>query len=53
MKENGVAINDLNAIIAPHVGTVQKPNDVHFTDEGSAILAKQVARTVEVELAKD
>lgn len=52
MQENGVAINDLNAIIAPQIGSVQKPNDVHFTDDGSAILAKQVAKAIEAELAK-
>lgn len=50
MKENGVAIDDLNAFIAPHVAKVQKPNDVHFTDEGSAMLAKQVAAAIEAAL---
>lgn len=50
MAENGVGINDLNAAIAPHVAKLQRPNDVHFTDEGSALLAKQVAKAIEVEL---
>jgi N-acetylgalactosamine-6-sulfatase len=50
MAENGVAINDLNAVIALHVATLQRPNDVHFTDEGSALLAKNVAKAIEAEL---
>jgi arylsulfatase A-like enzyme/lysophospholipase L1-like esterase len=50
MTENGVAINDLNAAIAPQVATMQRPNDVHFTEEGSALLAKQVAKAIEAEL---
>ena len=50
MTENGVAINDLNAAIAPHVATMQRPNDVHFTDEGSALLAKQVAEVIQAQL---
>lgn len=51
MTESGVAVNDLNAAIAPHVKTLQRTNDVHFTDEGSAFLAKQVAAAIETELA--
>jgi acyl-CoA thioesterase-1 len=46
MEEGGVAINDLNAVITPHLATTQKPNDVHYTDEGSAILAKAVEGAV-------
>ncbi len=52
MVENGVAIDDLNAVIAPHVGRLQNPNDVHFNAEGSAILAKQVAASVSEQLAR-
>ncbi len=50
MTENGVAIDDLNAAIAPHVEKMQRANDVHFTDEGSALLAKQVASAIETQL---
>lgn len=46
MKENGVAINDLNAAIAPHVKEHQKPMDVHFLDSGSGLLAKRVSEAV-------
>lgn len=47
MKEAGVAVNDLNGFIAPQVAALQKPNDVHFTEEGSARLARQVAAALE------
>lgn len=50
MAENGVAINDLNAAIAPHVAKFGRPNDVHFNDEGSALLAAQVVRSVAASL---
>jgi acyl-CoA thioesterase-1 len=47
MKEAGVAVNDLNGFITPQVATLQRPNDVHFTEEGSARLAGQVAAVLE------
>jgi acyl-CoA thioesterase-1 len=50
MTEQGVSINDLNAAIAPLVATMQRPNDVHFTDEGSSLLAKYVAKAIEAQL---
>lgn len=50
MSENSVAINDLNAAISPHVEKMQRTNDVHFTDEGSAFLARHVASAIEAEL---
>jgi arylsulfatase A-like enzyme len=46
MKEMDVAIDDLNAAIAPYVATKQRANDVHFSDEGSALLAKSVAASI-------
>jgi acyl-CoA thioesterase-1 len=52
MAENGVAINDLNAAIAPHVEKVGRPTDVHFTEEGYALLAQGVAREVSARLRK-
>ena len=50
MAENGVAINDLNAAIAPHVEKVGRTNDVHFSAEGSAFLAERVVRSVTANL---
>ena len=52
MKANGVRINDLNAYITPQLGKMQKPRDVHYTDKGSAFLAKKVAAEIEAVLPK-
>ena len=52
MEANGVRINDLNTCITPQLGRLQKPKDVHYTDEGSALLAKQVAAEIEAVLPK-
>lgn len=46
MKEKGVAINDLNEWITPRLGDLQKPRDVHFTDEGSRHLGEKVAKEI-------
>jgi arylsulfatase A-like enzyme/lysophospholipase L1-like esterase len=46
MRDMDVVIDDLNAAIAPHVATMQRPNDVHFSDEGSALLAESVAASI-------
>ncbi len=52
MVEQGVAINDLNAFISPQVAGNQRPHDVHFTAEGSELLAKQVAAQIQAQLPK-
>lgn len=51
MEENGVAIDDLNAVITPHLAQMRKPNDVHYTAEGSELLAKAVITAVDSALA--
>ncbi len=43
MKANGVAVDDLYARVLPQLQQYQRPNNVHFTDEGYAFLARQVA----------
>jgi len=48
----GIAINDINACVTPEFGTLQKPKDVHFTEEGSAFLAKRLAAEIETALPK-
>jgi lysophospholipase L1-like esterase len=50
MKENGVLVDDLNSLIAPKVASLQITNDVHFTKEGSAVLAAEVAKVIEAAL---
>jgi lysophospholipase L1-like esterase len=52
MTAYGVTINDLNAFIRPHVANYQTPHDVHFTAEGSELLAKQVAAAIQAQLPK-
>jgi acyl-CoA thioesterase-1 len=46
MAENGVAIDDLNAHITPHLATMQNPRDVHYSAAGSEHLAKKVAESI-------
>lgn len=42
----GVAVNDLFAFAEARLDTLQKPQDVHFTKEGSGALAGEVARAI-------
>ena len=51
MKADGVAIDDLHALALAH-GPWQRPNNVHFTSEGSAGLAQQVAGSIRAQLGK-
>ena len=46
MDRNGIAIDDLYAFALPRLAKIQKPADVHFTDEGSEELARQVAASI-------
>jgi hypothetical protein len=52
MEENGVAIDDLCACVAPRIAELQKPRNVHFTDEGSKLLAHAVAVSIRAGLAQ-
>ncbi|HXI00708.1 MAG TPA: SGNH/GDSL hydrolase family protein [Sphingobacteriaceae bacterium] len=45
MKYNKVVINDLYKVVMKNP-TLQKPNNVHFTDKGSEILARQVTKAI-------
>ena len=48
MKKQRVAINDLHAVMAGKMKQVgKKPGDVHFTPEGSTLLAKAVAEKIQ------
>ena len=46
MREERVPINDLYAFALPKLAEIQRPHDVHFTDEGSRVLAKQVEAAI-------
>jgi hypothetical protein len=46
MQPNGIAINDLYRFALPRLGQIQRPENVHFTEEGSEQLAQSVAAAV-------
>lgn len=46
MRENGVAINDLHALVLPRFPELQVPGDLHYKPEGSAFLARHVAAAI-------
>ena len=52
MKENGVAIDDLHALAVSRLAEIQLPKNVHFTPDGSKVLALQVAACIEAALPK-
>ena len=52
MKENGVAIDDLHAAVAPDIAKLQNKADVHFNAEGSAVLGKAVVKSINAALGK-
>ncbi|HUV63811.1 MAG TPA: SGNH/GDSL hydrolase family protein [Sedimentisphaerales bacterium] len=43
MNKHGVTIDDLYSFALPRLGEIQQPQNVHFTQAGSELLAKQVA----------
>jgi acyl-CoA thioesterase-1 len=52
MQEQGIAVDDLYAVAKPRLGEIQRPANVHFTPEGSALLAEAVAKSIERALAE-
>ena len=46
MEENGVVVNDLYAFALPRLKDIQRPQNVHFTGEGSKLLAGEVVRHI-------
>ena len=46
MAANGVAVDDLYSFALPQLAEIQQPVNVHFTPQGSAALAKQVAASI-------
>ena len=51
METHGVAINDLHVFALPRMQEIQQPANVHFTEEGSATLAKAVAFSIRTVLS--
>jgi len=52
MRENGVAIDDLHALVATHQAQWQLPHNVHFNPEGYRALAAQVVASIHAQLGK-
>lgn len=50
MHEQGVLIDDLSSAIAASAYRFQKPQDVHFNQEGSNVLAEYVAASIKAAL---
>jgi acyl-CoA thioesterase-1 len=50
MQTNGVKINDLYAFALPQIEKILSKDNVHFTAEGSSLLAEQVAKAIEAEM---
>lgn len=52
MDENNIVINDLERFAASQLGAIQIPQNVHFTEEGSEVLAGEVVRHLKVVMTK-
>lgn len=50
MKENNIPVNDLHGSISPRFAELHKPQDLHFTEEGSEFLAGKVAEAISSQL---
>jgi acyl-CoA thioesterase-1 len=46
MKKHGVTIDDLCSFSLPRLEEIQRPQNVHFTEAGSQLLAEQVASSI-------
>jgi acyl-CoA thioesterase-1 len=46
MEENGIRIDDLHSFALPRLSTIQRPDNVHFSTDGSKVLAEQVAASI-------
>ncbi|MEO6181577.1 MAG: SGNH/GDSL hydrolase family protein [Verrucomicrobiota bacterium] len=52
MEENKITTDDLYAFALPQLSKIQRTENVHYTDEGYAILAGKVAASIETLLPK-
>jgi len=52
MERHGVTVNDLYAFGLPQLSEIQITNNVHFTKEGSAVLAQPVVEAILASLKK-
>ena len=52
MKDNNIPIDDLHSVAMPQLAKIQQRKNVHFSEAGSAILAKAVAEKISEALPK-
>jgi len=52
MKDTGIEVNDLWSFAEPQIDALQIPGNPHFTDKGSAALAKKIAGVIQPRLPK-
>ena len=52
MDQHDVTINDLHAFALPRMAEIQQPANVHYTQEGSEVLAKAVAFSIQTVLSQ-
>lgn len=52
MDANGIPTDDLYGFALPRLASLQRPANVHFTDEGSRALAERVAESILVALSR-
>lgn len=52
MDENHIVIDDLYTFAHERIGKIQRPDNVHFSDEGSKVLAEKVSQSILAELGK-
>ena len=52
MKEHGIAVDDLYGLSIGKLEKIQRPANVHFTPEGSRMLAEQVVKSISRQLEK-
>ncbi|MBK8505835.1 MAG: SGNH/GDSL hydrolase family protein [Saprospiraceae bacterium] len=53
MKKYGVHINDLYSFVKPQMEVLMRKSNVHFTEDGSEALAKEVVNSIKVEVMKN
>lgn len=46
MKKYNIPVNDLYSFVLPQMTILQRPNNVHFTEKGSSILAERVVKQI-------
>jgi acyl-CoA thioesterase-1 len=51
MQSENIRLNDLYGLVLPRLNELQRPQNVHFTMEGSEVLAQRVAQVIEDALA--